>query len=99
MTKENAKARATMLKQLREEHKDTVDRTRELLKTHKDLRRRICQTTQDAPKPVPEIAQMTGIPADQVLWHITAMKKYGDVIETGTCGEYYLYQALKEKRQ
>jgi hypothetical protein len=96
--KKDAKKRAALLKRLREEHSDTVERTRALLKENKSLRRKICQATREAPKPVPEIAQMTGIPADRVLWHITAMKKYGDVVEAGNCGEYYLYQAVKEKR-
>ena len=90
--KEAAKKRAILLKRLREEHKETVTRTQVLLKEQKAIRRQICQHMREAPKVVPEIAELTGIPADQVLWHITAMKKYGLVNETGMCGEYYLYQ-------
>jgi predicted transcriptional regulator len=98
-TKEDAKKRALLLKSLRREHKETVTRTQALLKEQKAIRRQICQPLREAPKAVPELAEMTGIPADQVLWHITAMKKYGLVIETGMCGEYYLYQMAEDKKR
>ena len=49
------------------------------------------------PKAIPDIAELTGIPADQILWHVTAMKKYGLIVENGMCGEYYLYQMAKGK--
>lgn len=98
MNKENAKKRAILLKRLREEHKETVARTQATFKEHKALRRQICQATRDNPRTVPEIAEETGIPSDEVLWHITAMKKYGDIAEVGTCGEYYLYQRTEEAK-
>ena len=92
----NAKQRSRFLKQLREEHRETVMQVQALLKEQKDIRRQICQAMREAPKTVPEIAEASGLPADQVLWHIIAMKKYNLVIETGQCGEYYLYQQVKE---
>jgi predicted transcriptional regulator len=95
--KEEAKKRAILLKRLREEHKEAVTRTRALLKEQKAIRKQICQPMREAPKTVPEVAEATGIPADQVLWHITAMKKYGLVSEDGMCGEYYLYQMAEDK--
>ena len=95
----DVKERAATLKRLREDHKETVERTRVLLKEQNEIRRQICQATREAPKSVPQIAQMTGVPAHEVLWQITAMRKYGDVVETGDCGEYILYQAVKEKRK
>lgn len=93
-SKEDAKKRGIFLKRLREEHKETVTATQALLKEQKALRRQICQHMREEPKAVPEVASLTGIPADEVLWHIMAMKKYGQVIETGMCGEYYLYQRI-----
>ena len=96
--KEEAKKRAILLKRLREEHKETVTRTQTLLKEQKAIRRQICQHMREEPKAVPEIAELTSLPADQVLWHVTAMKKYGLVIETGMCGEYYLYQRVEDKK-
>ena len=99
MSKEDAKKRTAILKRLREEHKDTVARTQTLFKEQKAIRQQICQAMRDTPKSVPEVAETTGIPADQVLWHITAMKKYDLAVETGMCGEYYLYQLVGEKEK
>lgn len=98
-SKEDTKARTQMLKRLREQHKDTVQRTQAVLKEHKAARQQICQSIRDAAKTVPEVAEMTGIPAGQVLWHIIAMKKYGLVVETGQCGQYYTYQVVKESKR
>jgi predicted Rossmann fold nucleotide-binding protein DprA/Smf involved in DNA uptake len=93
--KEAAKARTALLKGLREQHKETVQRTQTLLKEQKAARRSICQVMRDAPKTVPEVAEATGLPAPDVLWHIIAMKKYDRVTEADMCGEYYLYQMAK----
>ena len=95
-TKEDAKKRAIFLKKLREEHKETVTRTQALLKEQKAVRRDICKHIRDEAKAIPELAELSGIPASEVLWHITAMKKYGLVVETGMCGEYYLYQHINK---
>lgn len=98
-TKEAAKKRAILLKHLREEHKDSFARTQAILKEQKAIRRQICLPMRDGPKSVPEIATTTGIPADQVLWHITAMKKYDLIGEAGMCGEYYLYQMAEDNKK
>lgn len=96
LTREEAKQRMAILKQLRDEHQETVERTRALLKEQQAVRRQICQQLRDGPKIVPEIAEATGLPAHDVLWHITAMKKYDLVVEVGQCGEYYQYAMAKE---
>ena len=43
--------------------------------------------------------QGAGLPADEVLWHIIALKKYDLAVETGMCGEYYLYQLAEEAKK
>lgn len=96
---EDAKSRAIFLKRLREQHKGSADRAQALLKAQQAIRRQICQPMRDTPKTVPEIAQLTGLPADQVLWHIMAMRKYDLVKEMGMCGEYYLYQRVEDKKK
>jgi predicted transcriptional regulator len=93
--KEDARQRTAMLKALREQHTDTIERTQERLKEQKAIRRQINQVMQD-PKTVPEIAEESGLPAHTVLWHITAMKKYGLVTEAGQSGEYYQYVLAQE---
>jgi predicted Rossmann fold nucleotide-binding protein DprA/Smf involved in DNA uptake len=99
MSKKDAKKRTAILRRLREEHKDTVTRTQALFKEQKTIRRQICQAMRDAPKTVPEVAEATTLPADQVLWHIIAMKKYDLVAEVGMCGEYYQYQLVQETKK
>lgn len=92
----DAKSRGAFLKQLREAHQESVAQTQELLKEQKAIRREICQVIRDTAKTVPEIAAATGLPANEVLWHVTAMKKYALVMEMGMCGEYYLYQMRED---
>ncbi len=99
MSKEESKKRADMLKRLREKHQDTVARAQARLKEQKAIRRQICQAMRGAPKTVPEVAETAGLPADQVLWHIIALKKYDLAVETGMCGEYYLYQLAEETKK
>ena len=98
MTQEEAKERIAVLKRLREEHQETVAQAQARLKEQKAIRRQICQVIRDAPKTVPEVAA-AGLPAGQVLWHLIAMKKYDLAVETGMCGEYYLYQLAEEKKK
>jgi hypothetical protein len=88
-----------MLKRLRQQHRETAERTQALLKEQQAIRRQICKVIRDDGKTVPEVAETTGLPADQVLWHITAMKKYDRVVEVGMCGEYYRYQLAEESKK
>jgi predicted transcriptional regulator len=97
--KEEAKKRSQLLKQIREEHKDTVERTQELLKEQKEIRRQLSQVLKDGPKTIPEIATATDLPSHEVLWHVTAMKKYDLAAEAGMSGEYVLYQLVEEDKK
>jgi predicted Rossmann fold nucleotide-binding protein DprA/Smf involved in DNA uptake len=97
-TRETARKRTELLKHLREAHRDTVARAQARLKTQQENRRKLAAAMAEAPKTVPEIAQASGLPADQVLWHITAMREYNLVVETGQQGEYYLYRPVKETK-
>jgi len=96
--REKAKERTQMLKELREQHKDTVTNTQERLKTQKKIYRDINKIIKDEPKTVPEIAEAVGLPTYIVLWNLTALKKYGDVTEAGMNGEYFRYGLTEEKK-
>ncbi len=98
-TAEETRKRTERLKLLRAERHETVERTQALLKEQQAVRRKIGQALGDAAHTVPEIAAAAGLPADEVLWHVTAMKKYGLVVETGKSGEYYLYQRVQGARE
>lgn len=97
--KQEAQKRTQMLKQLREAHSDTVVRTQALLKEQNAFRKRLRSAMADGPQTVPQIAQASGLPSDQVLWHLTAMKKYDLVAEVDMSGEYYRYELVREKKR
>lgn len=90
------KSRGEMLKRLREEHAETVERTQAFYKEQKHIQQEICKIIRDEPKTVLEVSAVTGISTHEVLWHLTAMKKYGLVAETGMCGDYPLYLRILE---
>ena len=95
---EAAKKRTEMLKKLRDEHAGSVARIQELLKEQKKIQKTICQTIREKSKTVPEIAEEVGMPTHEVLWHLTAYKKYDIVVEDGMCDEYVLYKRVEEKK-
>ena len=95
--KEAARQRTEMLKRLRAEHAETVERTQTLLKEQKQVQKLICQAIREKAKTVPEIAEQVGMPTHQVLWYLTAYKKYDLVVEDGMCGEYVLYREAQER--
>lgn len=57
-------------------------------------RRAIRAALTDGGATVPQIAKQTGLPAHEVLWHVTAMKKYGEVREVGQDGDYVRYALI-----
>lgn len=61
-------------------------------------RLRIAVALKDGPKTVPEIAQITGLPPSEVLWHLMAMKKYGKLVEADQRDDYMEY-ALSGKSE
>ena len=43
------------------------------------------------PLTVPEIAEAAALPTRTILWTVTAMRKYGSVVEDSTDGSYVRY--------
>ena len=48
---------------------------------------------------VPKIAAELSFPADEVLWHLTAMRKYGQAAESGEDGDYVLYALVAQNEE
>ena len=67
-------------------------------KARNQIRKTIAKALEQGPQTVPEIAEATGLPSHQVLWHLMAMKKYGKLAEGQLRGDYYEY-ALCEKQE
>ena len=86
-----AKERTARLKSLREIHQVTVERTQTLLKEQQAIRKQVRSAMTAGARTIPAIASQSGLPSDQVLWHVMAMKKYDLVREIGKDGDYYEY--------
>lgn len=93
----DSKARIEMLKNLRETHAATFARTQELLKSQKHSQQQITKVLKEQPRTVPDVATATGLPSQQVLWWLAAMKKYGLVAEDGMQDDYPIYKLVEEK--
>lgn len=97
MSTQSATSRGEMLKQLRQQHAESVARTQALYKEQRRIHQEICKVIRDTPKTVLEVAAATNLPTHEVLWHLNALKKYGIVAESGMCGDYPLYSRVEEK--
>jgi predicted Rossmann fold nucleotide-binding protein DprA/Smf involved in DNA uptake len=93
--KEKTLKRSAMLKELRKTHQETIQRAHRLLKAYNESKE-IYKAIKDEPRTVPEAAKIVGMPTHQVLWYLTAMKKYEDVVEEGMSGGYVLYKKAEE---
>jgi predicted transcriptional regulator len=98
MSKEDARNRTETFKRLREEHKETVERTQVLLKEQKRIQQLINKAVRERPKTVLEVANEVGMPTHEVLWYLTSFKKYGLVREAGMSDNYPLYELVEEKQ-
>lgn len=96
--KEAAQKRTALLADLRKQNRGKVEIAQAMLKEQQAVRKTISKVIQGTAKSVPEIAAATELPPHEVLWHITAMKKYGEVVEDGLDDdyEYFLYRLVKE---
>ena len=94
----DAKKRTELLVELRKQNRDAVKTAQDLLKVQQAARKALERALSGGPHTVPQLAQITGLPAHEVLWYVATMKKYGQVVEAGTdeANEYYLYRSTKE---
>lgn len=99
MNREEAKKRTARLKQLREQHAEGVQATQALLRQQNEARKTLKEALKETARTIPEMAEATGLPAHEILWHVTAMKKYDLVEEEGLSGSYYLYRLTEEVKR
>ncbi len=85
------------LKELREARKATVERARKQVKTQTARMKAIKEALKGGGRTVPELADALRLPAAEVLWYITAMRKYGGVVEGDKDGDYFRYELSEAK--
>ena len=62
-----------------------------------ELSQRILDSLETEPKAIPDIAKELGVAADDVLYHLMSLRKYGMIKDTDEINEdeYYLYELKK----
>jgi len=85
----------TPLALLRERKGGMSDELKEYFKVQQQTRKGLRKALKEGPKTVPELAAFLKLGKSTTLWHVMAMRRYGEVIEAGEQKGYPLY-ALKE---
>jgi hypothetical protein len=80
------------LKVLRERRGEAIQRINKLRQEHHALHTSLLAAMEAGPKTVPELAAAVSKPAQEVLWHLMALKKYNRVVEDKKQGEYVGYR-------
>ncbi len=80
---------------LRERLGGASDALKDYVKNFTKIRKDLTAALKKGPRTVPDLVQETGHEGKTVLWHLMAMRRYGQLLEGKRRGDYYEYQ-LKE---
>ena len=86
------KAKKEAMKRLRQARQQTIKRVSAKLKVQRKAIQAIREQLEEGAKTVPEIAEATGYESALVLWLITALRKYGELLEDEKNGSYFRYR-------
>jgi len=93
MTESNTKE---ALKQLREQRKAAIERARAMIKEQNKRISAIKSQLKDEPRTVPEIAAALRMNTADVLITVSALRKYGEVLEDAKDGDYFKYRMAEK---
>jgi len=77
---------------LRERQGGISKELKEYFNQQQRIRKALKASLQSGPRTVPEIAAESGIASETVLWHLMAMRRYGDIIDGPERDGYVLYR-------
>lgn len=80
---------------LRDRHGGMSADLKEYVKDQNKTRKAIKESLKGGAKTIPQISGDTGLESDKVVWHIMAMKRYGDILEADRSGDYFKYELVK----
>ena len=80
------------LKKLKAARKEQIAGATKRMQAQRRALKAIKASLADSELTVPELAEATGLPVDQVLWFVASMKKYGEILEGAKAGDYYRYK-------
>ena len=89
------KTKKEAMKKLRAARKQWIVQATVRMKSQKKALKAITACLAKGAGTVPEVADATAMPTDEVLWYMAALKKYGKIVEAEKDGEYFRY-ALTE---
>ncbi len=81
---------------LRIRHGGMSKALREYFTERQRVKKAVRAALADGPRTVPELAKACAIEPPQAMWHVMAMRRYGEVVEAGERDDYVLY-ALNAK--
>jgi hypothetical protein len=81
-----------LLARLRKERAAIVDSVTEQNRRRRAARKKIRDELRKGPATVPAVAAVVGLPTSEVLWHLAAMRKYGELVEDQKAGDYFTYR-------
>jgi Fic family protein len=84
--------RKQAIQQLREERREKIASAAARMKEQKRAIKAIKETLKEGGLTVPQISEKTGIEPSEILWTITALRKYGEVAEGQKEGSYFRYK-------
>ena len=80
------------LKELKAARKEQIAGATKRMQAQRRAVKAIKASLEGAELTVPELAEATGLPVDQVLWFVASLKKYGEILEGPKAGSYYRYK-------
>ena len=92
MEKQDKGARKEAMKDLRARRKESIKRASSLMKQQKKQIGAILGFLENGDATIPEIAQGVRMPADQTLWYMATLKKYGQIVEGPKEGSFFKYK-------
>ena len=95
-----AHERSAMMADLRKQHLESVKETQLHVKSQNKTRKALKRSMKAGPHTISEMAEETEMTKSDVLWHVSAMLRYGLVVEAGMDEdeEYYMYSLAKGVR-
>jgi hypothetical protein len=80
------------LKSLRQERKFYIERARQMVKEQSKRMTAVKSRLKEAAATVPQIAEALQMESAEVLLIISALRKYGEVVEGPKADDYFTYQ-------
>jgi hypothetical protein len=93
------KTKKEALQELRRARKQWIVQATTRMKAQKKALKAITACLAQGAGTVPEVADATTMPPDEVLWYMAALKKYGKIVEAEKDGEYFRYALTEEPAQ